>query len=98
MITESLDNAIAYSWVLGWYAGRDGVTNDSGKIQATKDIKEKHPDIVTACNSHADLLEACKVLVGSHRIHGPCRENGCTSCLTAYSHGLDAIAKAEPTN
>ena len=55
-IMNSLNNAIAYSWVLGWYAGRDGSPTDSGKILATETIKTKHPDIVRACNNFPALL------------------------------------------
>ncbi len=58
-LADSLNNAIAYSWVLGWYAGKKGAVTDSGKILATEDIKAKHPDIVRVCNSHEDLLTAC---------------------------------------
>lgn len=63
-LLNSLNNAIAYSYVLGWYAGRDGKLNDSGKIRATRDIKEKHPDIVQACDNYDDLSAACKEAVG----------------------------------
>ncbi len=59
-LMNSLNNAIAYSWVLGWYAGRDGKTTDSGKIQATEDIKAKHPDIVRVIESQPELLESLR--------------------------------------
>lgn len=71
-LTVSLNNAIAYSYVLGWYAGRDGAPTDSGKISATEKIKKMHPDIVLACNTHAsltqqrdDLLAACELSLGA---------------------------------
>lgn len=38
---DSLLNALAYSWVRGWYAGRDGATNDDGKREAAKEELEK---------------------------------------------------------
>ena len=66
-LMNSLNNAIAYSWVLGWYAGRDGKTTDSGKIQATEDIKAKHPDIVRVIESQPELLEACKLLLEANQ-------------------------------
>ncbi len=62
-IINSLNNALAYSWVLGWYAGRDGATNDNGKIQAMKDTKANHPDIVLACNAFPALLAACEEIL-----------------------------------
>lgn len=34
---EALLNALAYAWVRGWYAGRDGATNDDGKRDAAKE-------------------------------------------------------------
>ena len=60
-LEDDLNNALAYSYVLGWYAGSDGVKTDEGKKQAAEDIKAIHPGIVQACNAHEDLLEACKI-------------------------------------
>ena len=59
-LEDDLNSALAYSYVLGWYAGSDGKTTDEGKKQAAEDIKAVHPGIVQACNAHEDLLEACK--------------------------------------
>jgi len=69
-LEDDLNNALAYSYVLGWYAGSDGVKTDKGKWQHDhmkqaaediEDIKADHPGIVQACNAHEDLLEACKI-------------------------------------
>jgi hypothetical protein len=38
---DALLNTLAYSWVRGWYAGCDGVTNDEGKRVAAKEEMEK---------------------------------------------------------
>jgi hypothetical protein len=54
-LLEELDNVLAYSWVLGWYTGRDGVLNDIEKINATKKAKEEHPLIVKACEDYESL-------------------------------------------
>lgn len=35
---HEVEEALAYAWVLGWYAGCAGVTNDSGKIEAAKEL------------------------------------------------------------
>lgn len=61
-LPNSLNNAIAYSWVLGWYAGKSGAPTDSGKILATEEIKAKHPDVVRACNCHEGFVKACEML------------------------------------
>jgi hypothetical protein len=34
---DALLNALAYSWVRGWYAGRDGARTDDGKRDAAKE-------------------------------------------------------------
>ena len=72
-LEDDLNNALAYSYVLGWYAGSDGVKTDKGKWQHDhmkqaaediEDIKADHPGIVQACNAHEDLLEACEEAEG----------------------------------
>jgi hypothetical protein len=63
-LLNSLDNAIAYSWVLGWYVGLEGVKNDSGKMQAVTAIKAQHPEIVEACNQHDTLKAKAGLLDG----------------------------------
>ena len=67
-VTDSLNNAIAYSYVLGWYAGRDGKATDGGKIQATKDMKARHPDIVRACNVFPLTLQALSDIIASENL------------------------------
>ncbi len=94
-LMNSLNNAIAYSWVLGWYAGRDGKTTYSGKIQDTEDIKAKHPDIVRVIESQSELLEACKGLM---KYISPMAEElslDADESVWAYiNDAADAIAKA----
>lgn len=41
---EKLMEALAYSWVLGWYAGCGGVTNDSGKVEAATELLRRVED------------------------------------------------------
>jgi hypothetical protein len=73
---EDLNSAIAYGWVLGWYAGCRGETSDKGKIQATEDIKANNPKIVTACNEYdtlkakAELLEKALEKITKHAYKG----------------------------
>lgn len=50
--------------------------------------------IVRACNSHKDLVTACKAMLGGLGIHGPCEENSCPSCTAAYKMGVAALEKA----
>lgn len=38
---KDLRGALAYCWVLGWYAGTDGKTTDEGKIAASKEQFER---------------------------------------------------------
>lgn len=38
---DALLNALAYSWVRGWYAGGDGIKNDDGKREAAKEELDK---------------------------------------------------------
>ena len=52
--------------------------------------------IVLACNAHAGLVKACKALVSSHGMHGPCNYNGCRDCTNAYKKGKAALALATP--
>ncbi len=33
---DEIMGALAYCWVLGWYAGRDGATTDEGKIKSAE--------------------------------------------------------------
>jgi hypothetical protein len=89
-LTDSLNGAIAYSWVLGWYAGLKGNKTDEGKIQASADIKASHPDIVNACNAFPELLAACKAI---YKAIG----NGDPVDIANVCAGLviPAIAKAE---
>jgi len=50
------------------------------------------------CHDVADaapeLLGACKALIESHGMHGPCNRNGCPSCRKAFDRGIRAIADA----
>ncbi len=41
-----------------------------------------------------DLLTACKALMDSHGMHGPCEQLSCSSCTAARKAGQAAIAKA----
>ena len=52
--------------------------------------------ILLAMNSHKDLLEACKLMVDSHGMHGPCEHHCCQQCKTAYTKAKAAIANAKP--
>lgn len=42
-----------------------------------------------------DLLEACKAMLRTHGVHGPCTHHNCDSCEMAYDKAKAAIAKAE---
>ena len=43
----------------------------------------------------ADLLAACKLMVDSHGMHGPCEHNSCSECRIAHNKAREAINKAE---
>lgn len=45
-------------------------------------------------NSHDGLVKACQALVNSHGMHGPCEQNSCQSCRTAYTKAKQALAGA----
>lgn len=46
---------------------------------------------INKINSHDGLVEACKALVNSHGMHGPCEQNSCLSCRAAYVKGKQAL-------
>lgn len=41
---DAIKEALAYAYVLGWYAGTGGATNDSGKIEAMETLYKKLKD------------------------------------------------------
>ena len=44
------------------------------------------------------LLDACKALLNSHGMHGPCEHHSCESCRTAYAKGREAIKASQSLN
>ena len=51
--------------------------------------------ILLVMNSHKDLLAACKLMVDSHGMHGPCEHHCCQQCKTAYTKAKAAIQNTE---
>lgn len=41
------------------------------------------------------LLDACKAMLMTHGMHGPCENLSCKSCVSAYNKTLAAIAQAQ---
>lgn len=64
-------------------------------------VTEKGSRITTAYKQDAhliaaapELLEACKKMIRTHGMHGPCNQNSCSSCEEAYDKTKQVIAKA----
>ncbi len=70
-------------------------TKDSPAIFALGvDISEVVTMVLTMAG-HQNLLAACKAMVDSHGMHGPCEENSCERCTAAYRKAKAAIENAK---
>jgi len=68
---------------------------DKNEAPIASDIIDKAAamEIVKRSNSHDKLLEACKRLIQSHGMHGPCSNHDCSACEEVYNLGKAAIAE-----
>lgn len=48
----------------------------------------RHPSETT----RAEVIEALKLMMESHGMHGPCRHNSCSDCRDAYAKARAALA------